>query len=129
MVTSIAPRAQDMRWEVLGPEERTFIDRLAADFYEDSLRSSQAQAIEARTSEIYANAAPADRAHFRQQRRKDWREMTPSQREALRGAKRPAYRNLAEEQKAPFRSIALDKLGAAGALDAEALAAALSKDI
>lgn len=129
MFASIAPRAQDMRWEVLDPDERAFIDRLAADFYEDSLRRSQAQAIEARTSRIYAGAAPVDRARFRDLRREGWREMTPSQRRALRGVKRPAYRNLAEEQKTPFRSIALDKLGAAGALDAEALSAALSKDI
>ncbi|MGE0410148.1 MAG: DUF3106 domain-containing protein, partial [Amphiplicatus sp.] len=119
----------DMRFEVLAEDERALIDRLAADFYEETLRQSQANAIESHTSEIYAQAAPAERARFRAERRAAWKRMTPAQRAALADTKHPAYRNLTEQQKAPFRSIALDELGAAGALDREALAHALRNDI
>lgn len=119
----------DIRWEVLEPDEQEIVDLLAADFYEDSLRQSQAIAIEAHTSELYKDAAPEDRARFRAERRQSWDAMTEDEREALRDAKRPAYANLTEEQKAPFRAIAFDQLKAAGAIDEDALAAALRNEI
>lgn len=119
----------DMRFEVLAADEKALVDLLAADFYQDSLRQSQASAIERHTSEIYQSATPAARAAFRDERRASWQGMPESDRAALRDAKRPAFRNLTEAQKAPFRSIALDKLGAAGALDPAALSDALKNDI
>ena len=128
---SLSPRAEshDLRWEVLAEDERAIIDRLAADFYEDALRRSQTAVIEDRTSELYTKASPVERARFRMERRNEWRSMTDAQREALKNAKRPSYRNLTEEQKAPFRRIAFDKLGAAGAIDPDALASAFKNDI
>ncbi|MBB5520149.1 DUF3106 domain-containing protein [Amphiplicatus metriothermophilus] len=106
----------NLRWEALSESERALADRLAADFFESSLRPAQAEAIETRTSELYRSAPPAARARFRAERRAAWREMSESQRNALRGAKRPAYRNLAEAQKAPFRRHALDLLSAGNTL-------------
>lgn len=102
----------DPRWDALSESERSLIDRLAADFYESSLRAAQAEAIETRTGELYRNASPAARASFRAERRAAWRRMSEPQRNALRGVKRPAYHNLAETQKTPFRRHALDQLGA-----------------
>lgn len=132
-LSTFAPEARaqiiDMRWEALAPDEKAIIDLLAADFYEKSLRQSQAIAIEAHTSELYAAATPAERAHFRAERRASWEEMTAQERSALHDVKRPSYKNLADEQKAPFRSIALNKLKAAGAIDEDALAEALRNDI
>ncbi len=119
----------DTRWEVLASGERRIIDRVAAQFYEEELRYAQSSEIEAHTSELYADASPAARDRFRSERRASWNEMTDAQRRALRGAKRPSYRNLTEAQKAPFRRHAIDQLGAAGAIDQDALAAALRKDI
>lgn len=124
-----AQHAVDMRWEVLSPGERTLIDRLAAQFYEESLRYAQSSQIEAKTGELYAGATAAERARFRAERRDAWNDMSEVQRRALRGVKRPAFRNLTETQKAPFRRHAIDQLAGAGAIDTEALAAALRKDI
>lgn len=130
---SLSPEAHaqviDMRFEVLAADEKALIDLLAADFYEDSLRQSQASAIEKHTSEIYQGATPAERAAFRDERRANWQGLSDEDRAALRDAKRPSFKNLTNAQKAPFRSIALDKLGAAGALDPAALSEALKNDI
>ena len=131
MFASIGPRAQtaDLRWEVLADDEKQIIDRVAADFYEESLRQSQAEAIESHTSEIYASGSDEQRDEFRNERRSEWQAMTPVERASLREAKRPLFRNLTEEQKAPFRRHALDRLGGVGALDADAIADALKNDI
>lgn len=130
---SLSPNAHsetiDMRWEVLAESEKAIIDRLAADFYEDSLRQSQASAIESHTSDLYVRATPVERARYRDERRAAWEQMSDADRQILRNAKRPTYRNLTEAQKQPFRTIALDNLGAAGILDREALADALKNDI
>lgn len=124
-----AAQGFDLRYEALAEKERALIDLMAADFYEKSLRTSQARAIEARTAALYRGRPEEARASFRAARRARWREMGEPSRTALRGAKEPVFDHLAEEQKTPFRSIALDRLGAAGAIDAAALAEALSKDI
>lgn len=128
---SAAPRAQmtDLRWEVMASDEKAIVDRLAADFYEASLRQAQADAIERRTAEIYAESAPAERARFRAERRAEWRAMDAPARASLHGAKRPLFLNLTEEQKAPFRRHALNQLRGAGAIDQSALTEALGKDI
>ncbi|MEQ8936523.1 MAG: hypothetical protein RIE56_12110 [Amphiplicatus sp.] len=134
LFASFTPQANaqmgvDMRWEVLAAGERRIIDRLAAQFYEEELRYAQSSQIEAHTGELYAHASPNERDRFRNERRASWNAMTDAQRRTLRGAKRPSYRNLTEAQKAPFRRYAIDQLGAAGAIDQEALEAALRKDI
>ncbi|MFQ5563921.1 MAG: hypothetical protein ACE5FO_10180 [Parvularculaceae bacterium] len=119
----------DMRWEALSEDERAIVDRLAADFFEDSLRYSQASAIEARTAELYAESPDDARAEFRITRREKWRAMNDAQRRALRGVERPRFANLSEGQKMPFRKYALDRLDAAGAIDRTALVEALRNDI
>lgn len=131
LFNAAGPRAQmaDLRWEVLAEDEKSLIDRIAADFYEESLRRAQAEAIESHTAQLYARAEPASRASFIEERRAAWEAMNEDQRASLHGAKRPLYRNLTEEQKAPFRRHALDQLGGAGALDSAALAEALRNDI
>lgn len=133
IAASLAPTASaqalDLRWEALSSDERAIIDRLAADFYEHELRYAQSSTIEQHTSELYAQATPTDRAAFRADRRAAWLGMEDAERDGLRGAKRPAFDNLAEAQKSPFRQYALDQLGAAGAIDYDALAAALRNDV
>lgn len=119
----------DLRWEVMAGDEKAIIDRLAADFFEESLRGAQASAIERRTAEIYAKSPPAERSRFRAERRAEWEAMDPAARASLHDAKRPLFRNLTEEQKAPFRRHALDQLRNAGAIDQNALTEALSKEI
>jgi len=87
------------------------IDRVAADFYEHALRHSQSRNIEAATAGIYRNLQPAAQAAFRAERRARWREMDDVERAALKGVKTPAFENLSEAQKAPFRRAAAEKLG------------------
>lgn len=124
-------RAQtpDLRWAVMASDEKVIVDRLAADFFEESLRRTQAAAIERHTAAIYANASASERARFRAARRAKWRAMSEAERASLRMAHRPLFRNLMEEQKAPFRRYALDRLRGAGALDRSALVDALRNDI
>lgn len=131
MFISAVPRAQmvDLRWEVMASDEKAIVDRLAADFYEQSLRYAQAGAIEQHTAEIYTEATPAERARFRAERRAEWHAMDKQARASLHDAKRPLFRNLTEEQKAPFRRHAFDRLRGAGAIDQSALTHALGKDI
>jgi len=119
----------EVRWDLLSPDEHRIIDRIAADFYEETLRQAQSGAIEDQTSEIYRTSSPEERARFRAMRRIDFRSMNDRQKEALRGVKRPAYRNLTENQKTPFRRHAIDQLGAADAIDANALAQAFGGEI
>lgn len=130
---SFGPGAQafgsDPRWDAMAPADQALIDRLAAQFYESELRQAQSDAIEQRTSEIYAESAGDEREQFREDRRAAWQAMSEIERASLRGVKRPAYRNLTEEQKAPFRQHAIDQLGGAGAVDRDALADAIRNDI
>ncbi|WP_133162418.1 hypothetical protein [Hyphococcus luteus] len=88
------------------------MDLMAADFYETSLRLSQAQRIEAQTARRYLTLDAAGRARFRAARKRQWREMSEAERQALRGAKRPRFDNLDETQKQTFRRIAAETLGA-----------------
>lgn len=127
LVCSAQFLSDDPRWSVLSPSERVIIDRVAADFYEAQLRQQQAVAIERQTSERYRSAA--DRTQFRDERRAAYQDMTPAQRDALRGVKRPAFRHLSEEQKAPFRAYALDQLTAAGAVDQQAIEQAWANEV
>lgn len=129
---AVAPQSAafaDMRWEALSDDERTIVDRLAADFYEDSLRYSQASAIEAHTAELYSSLPEKDRSAFREERQAQWNAMSEAERRSFRGVERPRFDNLAEAQKMPFRKYALDRLDAAGAIDKDALLDALRDDI
>lgn len=121
--------SDDPRWAALSPSERLIVDRVAADFYEDSLRATQSAAIEAETSDIYRNANADEQARFRDERRAQYRDMTPAEQAALKGVTRPAYRNLAEGQKAPFRAHAIDVLTSSGAVDEDGLDAESSNEI
>ncbi len=91
------------------------VDRMAADFYENALRHSQALRVQKATTQAYLAMGEADRAQFREQRRAAWRIMSEDQRRSLRNTKTPRYLLLTEEQKQPFRDIALDQLTASGA--------------
>lgn len=123
------PYWRDSRWEALSPSERVIIDRVAAEFYEEQLRAAQSASIEAATPQIYRNASAADRARFRDDRRSEYRLMSGRERDSLRGVTRPAFRNLAESQKAPFRAYAIDQLTASGAVDERALQRAMPNEI
>lgn len=74
------------------------------------MRLAQSRNIEAATARIYAGLPEAEKAAFREERRSQWRTMTGEQRRSLRNVKFPAYVNLAEEQKTPFRRIAIDRM-------------------
>ncbi|HXI86410.1 MAG TPA: hypothetical protein VNH64_03050 [Parvularculaceae bacterium] len=124
-------RAQnvDTRWAALSNDEQQIVDLLAAEFYQQDLRLAQSRVIEARTAELYVSGDGQQRAHFRASRRAAWDAMSPEARKALRNADKPAYANLTDDQKEPFRKVALDKLDAAGAVDEKALAIALRREI
>ncbi len=89
-----------------------FVELIAEDFYESSLRLSQARRIEAETARRYLALDEAGRARFRAARKRQWREMSEAERQALRDAKRPRFDNLDETQKQTFRRIAAETLGA-----------------
>ncbi len=95
--------------------QEALVDRMAADFYENALRHSQALRVQKATAQTYLAMGEEDRAQFREQRRAAWRMMSQGQRQSLRNTKTPRYLLLSEEQKQPFRDIALDRLTASGA--------------
>ena len=95
------------------PAGDIFVDLVAAEFFESNLRLAQSRQIEADTARRYLALSAAERAHFRAERKKLWREMSAGERLALRGAKRPRFSNLDEAQKQTFRRIASEELGAA----------------
>ncbi len=103
-------------WYSMGHSDRVIVDRLAADFYERSLRYSQTQTIENNTARAYAGATAPNRANFRAERRQQWHQMNGNQQQAMRNVKRPVFAHLSELQKWPFRDHALHQLGAAGAI-------------
>lgn len=103
-------------WQSMGTSERVIVDRLATDFYERSLRYAQSQAIEQQTSRRYSQAHPAQRSAYRNERRNQWQQLNQYQQKALRDAKRPRFIHLSDAQKWPFRTHALNQLGAAGAI-------------
>lgn len=119
----------DISWQVLADYEKAIIDRMAADFFEKSLRLSQSRQIEAATPAIYRSMPPQEQARFRAERRLLWRNMADRQHQALRGVTRPEFDNLAEIQKLPFRRNAVSVLSASGAINAQALTAALRLEI
>lgn len=124
-----SPLAQDVRFEVLAPEEKAIIDRIAADFFEKDLRPAQSRAIEEATSARYLRASPDEKAAIRAERRAEWRAMSEARKAPLARAATPRYDNLSTDQKAPFRRHAINRLGAARAIDEIALAEALAGDI
>lgn len=93
-------------------EKGPFIDLLAADFFESGLRLAQSRRIEAQTASRYLSMNQADRARYRAERKRIWREMSNKERAALRDAKRPRFSNLDDVQKQTFRRIAAEELGA-----------------
>lgn len=119
----------DISWHALADYEKAIIDRMAADFFEKSLRLSQTRQIEAATPAIYRSLSPHGQAQFRAERRRLWRNMPDRRRQALRGVTRPDFDNLAEIQKLPFRQNAVNLLNASGAINANALTAALRREI
>ncbi|MEM9494787.1 MAG: hypothetical protein AAGA09_02195 [Pseudomonadota bacterium] len=121
--------AADARWVVLAQDEKIIVDRIAADFYESTLRPAQSEAIEDATASSYVAGDGEARNAFLRNRRRQWREMSDDERDAFRNTKSPSYANLTETQKAPFRRHALDLLQARGAINEGALAAALRSEI
>lgn len=124
-----APAAQDVRYEVLAPEEKAIIDEIAADFFEKDLLPEQSRIIEAATAARYQRASTGERSAIRAQRRAEWASLSEKKRRALMNAAEPRYDNLSDDQKAPFRRHAINRLGAAGAIDEDALAAAIDDGI
>ena len=119
----------DLRWNVLSDDEKALIDRIAADFYEATLRPSQSQTIEDGTALAYIQGDKAARTAFIKERRAQWRRLNADERRALRNTKTPNYDNLTDAQKMPFRRHALDKLKAKGAINESALTSALRTEV
>jgi hypothetical protein len=109
---AIAP--SPIGWERLAGDQKAIVDRLAADFFKESLRLSQSRRIEAATAQIYLSLDPEHREAFRAERMRLWTEMSEEERKAFHNVKRPEYGNLTETQKLPFRRNALETLGLIG---------------
>ena len=92
--------AGDQRWLSLSASSRALVDRLAGEIYAEEAASAGYN----NNSEYYAQWAPADRARYRAERRRDWR--------GGNGNAGANFGNLSPAQKAPFRQRAMDILGA-----------------
>lgn len=92
--------------------EQRLADRVASDFFENELRLAQSRRIEAETAAQYRSMTAEEKYIFREERRLIWRSFNHEQRLALRNVKLPAFNNLSEEQKQPFRRSALSSLNA-----------------
>ncbi|MBL4620514.1 MAG: hypothetical protein JKX88_10515 [Marinicaulis sp.] len=101
---------QNAMWDNYSTNEKLMLDRVAADFYQASLRLSQTRKIEAATADIYLAKSPEERAVFREERQRIWNAMSEDQRRGSRNVKLPVFSNLTEAQKTPFRQIARDQL-------------------
>ena len=114
-----------------GPDdpEMVMIDRLAAEFYENSLRRAQTLRIEQNTADTYRTLSQSERQEFRSQRRRVWQTLNASQKQALRNVKTPMFLNLTETQKRPFRATALRELTAGSTSSASAPSSAGQNDI
>ena len=123
------PSRADVSWHVLADYERAIIDKMAADFFEKSLRLAQSRRIEAETPAIYRGLSASAKTEFREFRRQQWRAMTDERQQALRNVKWPAFENLSEDQKLPFRQNAVSVLSINGAIDSNALKSALRSEI
>ncbi len=106
---------RNAQWDNYSANEKVMLDRVAADFYQSSLRLAQSRAIEAATADTYLGKSPEERTAFREERRSIWNAMSDDQRRGSRNVKLPVFSNLTESQKTPFRQIALDQLAPATA--------------
>lgn len=104
-------------WYSMGPNDRMIVDRIAADFYERSMRYAQTQSIQSSTAQAYVQSHPQTRHEWRQERRQQWQALNENQRQAMRAAKRPSFMHLTDAQKWPFRTHALQQLASAGAVN------------
>lgn len=105
------PALPDPAGTGLAASELVLVDRLAADFFEGSLRYAQSARIEAQTAVLYRLLPTGEQARFREYRRLIWQAFNEEEKRAFRGgAKRPLYVHLSEEQKSPFRRIAYRQL-------------------
>ena len=123
------PPPLDLNWEVLEPAEKRIIDRIARDFYENTLHDVQSNAIEDHTAEQFRSGDRLSRARFVAARKAAWRALPKSAQDALRNAKSPKFDNLTPIQKSPFRRHAIETLVNADAINATALVLALRSEV
>ena len=103
-------QSDDGRWLSLKPDAQLMVDKVAADFFEKSLRQAQSSTIELNTAQEYMGLSEAERTAFRKTRLAQWQQMSQAERLRLRNVKTPSFMNLTESQKWPFRLHALDQL-------------------
>ena len=88
------------------------MERMAADFFENSLRHAQSQRIAAETAQTYREMDKGAQASFKSSRRTLWECLSAEQRQRWRDQKKPSYWGLSEQQKDEFRNIARRQLDA-----------------
>ncbi len=103
-------KAVEVLWDGLEREQKTMVDLVAADFYDNQLSVRQRLNIAATTSNSYRNATPEERNAIRKQRRLYWQSLSEQDRQILSATVAPSYDHLSEAQKAPFRQYAIEKL-------------------
>lgn len=92
-------------WPALDASQRSMVDLLAADFFQNDLSETQRERIFSARADEYRGAAGAERDSYRAERRREW--------QARKGPAAPtgtSYDLLTDEQKAPFRRYAIDQL-------------------
>ncbi|GGD03796.1 hypothetical protein [Aquisalinus flavus] len=95
----------EQMWPALDASQRSMVDLLAADFFQNDLSEAQRERIFAARADQYRGAAGADRDSYRAERRREW--------QARKGPAAPtgtSYDLLTDDQKAPFRRYAIDQL-------------------
>lgn len=95
----------EQMWPALDASQRTMVDLLAADFFQNDLSEAQRERIFSARADQYRGAAGAERDSYRAERRREW--------QARKGPAIPtgtSYDLLTDEQKAPFRRYAIDQL-------------------
>lgn len=94
----------DQIWPVLDQQQRTMVDLLAADFFQNDLAEEQRLRIIASRAEAYRRASPEMRDQMRREGRRDWDHKGSD-------AAGMTFDRLSDRQKAPFRRQAIEELG------------------
>jgi hypothetical protein len=96
-------------WPQLEASQKTMVDLVAADFFQNELSDAQRQRIIGTDAAHYRSSTGDDREALRTGRGQEWQARSESG-DATASA---PYDRLSDRQKAPFRRYAIDQLGLA----------------
>ncbi len=98
-------------WETLDPAQKKVVELVAADFFQHELSSLQQNRIIDSQAGKYRTSSPETRDQMRHARRSEWSSRSDSERREALLTAGSTYGVLTENQRAPFRLYAIEKLG------------------